>query len=80
MKKIKFPPMKDIEHVANGGWFSQWCCGCGLRHIWHFNILEGDTTTGGQFIEIRGFQDDKGTELRDFYMKHRGIKKSRKRK
>ena len=70
MKKIKFNQVQNTEYVADDGWMFQWCCGCGLRHIWHFTIHDGDKR-GGRFIEINGIDDRKGTELRKFYEKNK---------
>ena len=69
MKKVKFPELENPILIANYGFLSQWCCKCGNRHIWHFKIHKGDKSTGGAFIEINFFQDDKGAELRDYYDK-----------
>ena len=57
--------MENPSYVANNGFMGQWCCGCGLRHIWHFKIHEHPKE--GKFIEISIMQDDKGTELRKAY-------------
>ena len=62
--------MENPCYIADGGFVSQWCCKCGNRHILHFKIRKGDKSTGGNFIEIRWFQDEVGTKLRKFYKKH----------
>jgi len=72
-KKIKFNKLIQEEpiYIANHGWFSQWCCHCGARHIWHFKIHDGDKTTKGPFLEIDIFGDEQGTKLRKYYEKHK---------
>ncbi len=68
-KKINFNQIEFPIFIAGdgNGFMSQWCCGCGLRHIWHFKIHKGDKKTGGAFIEINMMQDDMGTKLRKQY-------------
>jgi len=48
---------------------SQWCCKCGNRHIWHFEIMPANKLNLEPFIKIDIFQDDKGTMLRKAYNK-----------
>ena len=67
MRKIKFKPMPERMFLGNYGFVNQWCCKCGNRHIWHFKIHRRGKDGDQDFIEICGFQDDKGTELRKFY-------------
>lgn len=71
MKNIKFNQIEFPVYITGdgNGFMSQWCCGCGLRHIWHFKIHEGDKSTKGNFIEINMMADDTGTKLRKFYKK-----------
>jgi len=63
---IKFKDAPDVMYIRNEGWFSQWCCTCGNRHIWNFTIHRGKKEEE-DFVEIRGFQDDMGTKLRKHY-------------
>ena len=60
--------MDETVYVENNGFLSTWCCKCGNRHIWHFKVFKHK---GKQMIEMSGFQDDKGTQLREFYDKRK---------
>ena len=43
MDKLDIPYAKTITTVyTDNSWF-QWCCDCGLRHIYHFRIIRGET-------------------------------------
>lgn len=66
--KIKFNQVEfPIYITGNGnGFFSQWCCGCGLRHIWHFKTYR-QKKIEDDFIEINMMADDVGTKLRKKY-------------
>lgn len=68
MKKIYFPPMPEVFYLQDGGFLSQWCCKCQNRHIWHVRVHRGKNKDE-DFVEIRGFQDEKANELREYYMK-----------
>ena len=46
-----------------------WCCDCGLRHIWHFEIIKNEK--GEQMIKISGTDDPLATKLRKFYNKNK---------
>ena len=61
--KIKFDQVDNPFLIADNGFFSQWCCNCGMRHIWHFKMHKG-------FIEVSIMNDDKGTKLRKHYEKN----------
>lgn len=61
--------MPNPCYIANNGFMSQWCCKCGNRHIWHFEIMPANKLNLEPFIKIDIFQDDKGTMLRKAYNK-----------
>lgn len=65
-KKLKFEEMQSpIYFDANqGGFIFQWCCGCGLRHIWHIETIQQDKKW---YIKVDCAADTKGTELRRIY-------------
>lgn len=69
-KKLEFKQIKLPIYLKNNSWYSQWCCKCGLRHIWNFKIHKGDKETEGDYIEINMWRDDMGTNLRKFYEKN----------
>lgn len=61
-----FPDLPPVLQINNDGFLSQWCCKCGLRHIWHFHVVRGKRPED-DIIYISGFCDDTGTELRKFW-------------
>lgn len=67
MPKIKFTSFTNPAYIADNGFFSQWCCGCGCRHIWHFKMYKGSKKNGGPYIEINLMSDEIGTQLRKSY-------------
>ena len=69
MKKriINFPKMNNIEYIEDNGFLFQWCCDCGLRHIWNFQIVDDGKQ---KFIKIVGTDDPSATKLRKFYKKY----------
>lgn len=66
MAKIKFPreirEAPSVFEVKTGGFMTQWCCGCGLRHIWHFRIVRGKKSSDDQ-VEISLLCDDLATHM-----------------
>jgi len=70
MKKIKFNEFESPSFLYTNGFFSQWCCKCGNRHIWHFKIHRGDIEDE-DCVELNMFQDNTGTKLRKFYVKNK---------
>ena len=70
MKKrniIAFPKMRNVEYIEDNGFLFQWCCDCGLRHIWNFQIVE---TKKQKYVKIIGIDDILATKLRKFYKKY----------
>lgn len=43
MGKLDIPYTKKITVIYNNGFWCQWCCDCGLRHLYHFKIIRGKT-------------------------------------
>ena len=58
--------MNPTEHIAQDGFLIQSCCGCHLRHIWHFHIVRGETPDD-DYIIVSITDDEQGTKLRKFY-------------
>jgi len=78
MKKIKFDQMPDTIIVPDNGFLFQWCCGCGLRHIWHLQVIKSQKKKEPDVIIMSGVSDLKGTQLRKFYDKCSTVKKKEK--
>lgn len=70
-----FPECPPVFDLLSGGFFSQWCCKCGLRHIWHLEVIRGRKPED-DVIRVSGFCDETATKLRKFYEGH--IKSRRK--
>ena len=68
LPKINFEEMKFPVYMPTEGFMSQWCCQCGLRHIWHFIVLRGKEEKDDE-IYIDMFRDFKAERLRKFYEK-----------
>jgi len=43
MSNLDIPYAKKITTIYNNEFWSQWCCDCGLRHLYHFKIIRGKT-------------------------------------
>lgn len=43
MGKLDIPYIKRLTVIFNNEFWCQWCCGCGLRHLYHFKIIRGKT-------------------------------------
>lgn len=65
---INFPKMNKVEYFENNSFLFQWCCSCGLRHIWHFEIVKIGKK---EYIKISGTDDPLATKLRKFYKAHK---------
>jgi len=78
MPKLKIREMPPTIEVDNDGFFSQWCCDCGLRHIWHLHIERGKNPQK-DFVTVSCFGDDSGTRLLKFYKKHQEKRRRKKR-
>ena len=43
MGKLDIPYTQKLTTVYHNGFWCQWCCGCGLRHIYYFRVIRGKT-------------------------------------
>jgi len=68
-KRFDFPELPAFMMIGNDGFFSQWCCKCGTRHIWHFHVVRGKKPED-DIVYISGFYDETATKLRKFYERH----------
>ena len=76
--KIEFTDLKPIERFKSGDWLFQWCCDCGLRHIWYFEIVRGKKPEDDEVL-LRCTRDNMATNLRKFYNRHKKSKSKRKK-
>lgn len=60
MSKLDIPYTKRITVIDNNEFWCQWCCDCGLRHIYHFRVIRGKTPEEDK-IEICSDRDDWAT-------------------
>ena len=42
-KKLEIPYLQYPTTVINNGFWCQWCCDCGLRHLYFFRVIRGKT-------------------------------------
>ena len=64
---IKFEEMETpLYFNLMGGFIYQWCCGCGMRHIWHIEVIEENKKN---YIKVDCAMDKQATKLRKFYKK-----------
>ena len=71
---LKFPQMQPVEFIEQDGFLFQWCCGCHLRHIWHFHIIRGKNPVD-DIVVISGNADRVATALRKSYDKNNNNKR-----
>lgn len=68
MRKIKFNEMEFPLTLETNSFLSQWCCKCGARHIWYFDVMR-QKKPENDLVFIDMFRDWKGEELRRYYEK-----------
>ena len=57
-------PMADaVTEFPTNSMFFQWCCGCGLRHIYHFRVQRAETPDKDSII-VTLEADEVATKLR----------------
>jgi len=57
MGKLDVPHIKKVTTIYNNNFWCQWCCDCGLRHLYHFRIIRGKTKQDDK-IEMSIDRDD----------------------
>lgn len=60
---LEIPDAEDIDKRKSGDFLFLWCCDCGLRHIYHFEIIRGKTPEKDE-VHIRSCRDDWATKAR----------------
>lgn len=63
MGKLDIPYAERITTVHNNTSWFQWCCDCGLRHMYHFRIVRGETPADDR-VEFTIERDDWATLAR----------------
>jgi len=63
------PEMDDETKIPENRFYYNWCCDCGLRHVYYFRI-EHDKD-GKHVIVLAGDRDDMATDLRKAYIRRR---------
>lgn len=76
IKGLEIPDADDLQKFKNGDWWFQWCCDCGLRHLWHFEIVRGKSPKSDE-VHVRGCADEWATKARKRITK---LMKPKKRK
>jgi hypothetical protein len=66
MKDIRIEQSLRVRYVQTNDFWFQWCCGCRLRHIWHLEVIRGETPEE-DIIKLTGADDQIATRLRRFY-------------
>jgi len=70
MSKITFDDLEFPLALPSGGAIYQWCCKCGSRHIWTFEVMRGRSVKDDE-IFITCHRDIKAEKLRRFYEKNK---------
>lgn len=72
---LKIPQADNVFYIPTNAFWFQWCCGCGLRHIFNFEIVRGKTPED-DFICVRIAADEWATKARR-KLKRLGVKTKR---
>ena len=64
--ELNFPMVLDSPATM-----FQWCCECGARHVWTFEVVRGDVEEDDS-VYINCVRDWNAEKLRKFYEKYRG--------
>ncbi len=62
-KKLAVPYIQYPTIVSHNGFWCQWCCDCGLRHIYFFRVIRGKTPKKDK-IEMFIDRDDWATDAK----------------
>ena len=60
--KNEIKDMPAQMRIPNHGFVFDWCCDCGLRHVWHFEIKRGKTPSKDEIL-ASSIRDDLCTDL-----------------
>ena len=76
MSKITFNETDFPVIIPDYGAIYAWCCTCGSRHVWTFEVLRGKSEEDDK-IFINCVRDENAEKLRRFYEKHKKGKHKR---
>ena len=65
-----FGECPPVFTVQTNGFMAQWCCGCDLRHMWHFRVVRNRRPKDDE-IEISLLCDDTATKLLRSYKRRK---------